>query len=100
MRTISDDIESPLVDIVDVTSADSSLLAEVIALGDQNRRTLGFFPQQAFEQAAASGTLLAAICDGHVVAYALYALPRQIVRLTHLCVSQNVRGLGLARRLV
>jgi hypothetical protein len=69
VQTISDDSESPLVDIVEVTSADGTLLSEVTALGDQNRRTLGFFPQQAFGQAAASGTLLAAVCDGHVVAY-------------------------------
>ncbi len=51
-------------------------------------------------QAANSGTLLAAIHDGHVLGYALYSLPRQVIRLSHLCVSENARGQGIARRLV
>ncbi|SEH00362.1 Acetyltransferase (GNAT) family protein [Nonomuraea solani] len=32
--------------------------------------------------------------------YALYALPHQIVRLTHLCISPDYRSRGLARQLV
>ncbi|MGO9672176.1 MAG: GNAT family N-acetyltransferase, partial [Streptosporangiaceae bacterium] len=35
-----------------------------------------------------------------VLGYALYSLPRQVVKLTHLCVSQDARGQGIARRLV
>lgn len=35
-----------------------------------------------------------------VMAYALYSLPRQVVRLTHLCVSEDARGRGLARLLI
>jgi GNAT superfamily N-acetyltransferase len=79
---------------------DEQFLDQTVALGDMSRRTLGFLPQVAFRQAADSGTLLAAIHGGQVLGYALYSLPRQVVRLTHLCVSENARGQGIARRLV
>src|SRR5262249_39629970 len=49
---------------------------------------------------AASGTLVVALNEGLVIGYALYALPRQVVRLTHLCVAENMRGRGIARMLV
>src|ERR1700684_911692 len=79
---------------------DVKILNQVIALGDRSRKTLGFLPRAGFMQAAASGTLLAAIRDGQVVGYALFALPRQVVRLNHLCVEESVRGSGVARHLV
>jgi GNAT superfamily N-acetyltransferase len=83
-----------------VRRQDERFLDQIVALGDMSRRTLGFLPQAAFLQAADSGTLLAAIGDGQVLGYALYSLPRQVVRLTHLCVSEDVRGQGIARCLV
>jgi GNAT superfamily N-acetyltransferase len=86
--------------LVYVGRQDEQVLGQIVALGDMSRRTLGFLPQAAFLQAADSGTLLAAIRDGHVLAYALYSLPRQVVRLTHLCVSEDARGQGIARCLV
>jgi GNAT superfamily N-acetyltransferase len=88
------------VELVHVGRQDEQFLSQIVSLGDMSRRTLGFLPQVAFLQAADSGTLLAAIRDGQVAGYALYSLPRQVVRLTHLCVSENVRGQGIARRLV
>jgi hypothetical protein len=88
------------IQVVHMRAEDTGLLGEVIALADQSRRTLGFMPQAAFGHAAAAGTLVAAIRDGHVAGYALYALPRQVVRLTQLCVATDMRGQGLARLLV
>jgi GNAT superfamily N-acetyltransferase len=79
---------------------DREVVAQAIALGDQNKRTLGFLPHKAYDQASAAGTLLAVVEHGQVLAYALYSLPRQVVRLTHLCVSDGARGQGLARLLI
>lgn len=83
-----------------VSRDDREILAQAIALGNENKRTLGFLPRKAYEQACDSGTLLAVVERGRVMAYALYSLPRQVVRLTHLCVSDESRGRGLARVLV
>jgi GNAT superfamily N-acetyltransferase len=85
---------------ISVGPGDAQILREIVALGDKSRRTLGFLPGAAFVQASENGTLLAVIRDGRVAAYALYSLPRQIVRLTHLCVDEDLRGHGLARLLV
>lgn len=86
--------------LVVVKPNDRGMIAQAIALGDQNKRTLGFLPHKAYNQASSAGTLLAVVEHGHVMAYALYSLPRQVVRLTHLCVSGEARGQGLARLLI
>lgn len=86
--------------LVVVRPGDREIRAQAIALGDKNKRTLGFLPHKVYEQASAAGTLLAVVEHGQVLAYALYSLPRQVVRLTHLCVSGDARGRGLARILI
>jgi len=87
-------------DVSWIAADDHIIVAQVVALGDRYRRTLGFLPRAGFAQAAESGTLVAALRDGEVVGYALFSLPRQVVRLTHLCVEDSARGSGIARRLV
>jgi GNAT superfamily N-acetyltransferase len=86
--------------VVEVQPDDRELRVQAIALGDRNKRTLGFLPHKAYEQASAAGTLLAVVEHGQVMAYALYSLPRQVIRLTHLCVSGDARGRGLAGLLI
>jgi len=86
--------------IVVVGAADHEVIKGAIELGDQNRKTLGFLPHEVYRQAAAAGTLAAVVADGSVIAYALYSLPRNSVKLKHLCVSNQFRGHGLARLLV
>jgi len=86
--------------LIVVRVSDRKLIEQAIALGDLNKRTLGFLPHKAYEQAAAAGTLLAIVDRGQVMAYALYSLPRQVVRLTHLCVGAEGRGRGFARLLI
>lgn len=87
------------IQIVRVQPKETHLVGEVVTLADQSRGTLGFMPQAAFQNAAFAGTLVAAIQEDRVVGYALYGLPRQIVRLTHLCVADDARGQGVARLL-
>src|SRR5690242_11437664 len=84
------------VGLIVVSQSDREILAQAVVLGNENKRTLGFLPHKAYGQACDSGTLLAVVEHGRVMAYALYSLPRQVVRLTHLCVSSDYRGLGLA----
>lgn len=88
------------VELVRVSADDEVSLGQIIRLGDISRRTLGFLPQVVFRQAAESGTLIAAVYDGHVCGYARYSLPKQVVRLSHLCVGEDSRGRGIARDLV
>jgi GNAT superfamily N-acetyltransferase len=80
--------------------AGDALVGQIIALADEDSSTLGFLPHSAFEAAARRGTLLAAVHGTDLVGYALFALPRQHVRLVHLCVAKRHRGRGIARLLV
>ena len=78
----------------------SDELATVIALGRRAKATVGFLPDAAFAQRAQQGTLLATTLGGVVVAYVLYDLPRDEIRIVQLVVAPNRRGQGLARALV
>jgi GNAT superfamily N-acetyltransferase len=89
-----------VVDINVVGAADENLLAAIIELGDRNRRTLGFLPQAVFRKASETGTLLAAVEGRRLAGYALYGLPGERVRLTHLCVDDSYRGQGVNAKLV
>jgi GNAT superfamily N-acetyltransferase/predicted nucleic acid-binding protein len=100
VMTISKQGGTQQIDLVYVDWQDEQLLRQVIELGDRNQRTLGFLPHAAFRRAAESRTLLAAVCGGQAVGYALYSLPWQVVRLSHLCIAESARGQGIARRLV
>jgi GNAT superfamily N-acetyltransferase len=57
-------------------------------------------PRQAFFEYADRGTLVVATRASELLGYALFDLPRQEVRLIHLCVDEHARGLGLAGRLI
>jgi GNAT superfamily N-acetyltransferase len=83
-----------------VAGTDSPVLDQVIALGDRASQTLGFLPTSVFQQAAHDGKLLVALEDERVIGYAYFSLPRQEVRLVHLCVDPAMQGRGIARRLV
>jgi GNAT superfamily N-acetyltransferase len=86
--------------ITAVSEKDDKLLQAVIRLGDRFTDTLGFLPQTVFEQAARAGTLIAATNGSQLAGYALYGLPADRVRLTHLCVEPEHRGTGVSRQLV
>jgi GNAT superfamily N-acetyltransferase len=83
-----------------ISIRDVELINQVIALGDQNSKTVGFMSPSAFLEHIARGTLLAAVEDDTVVGYALYRLSRNRVALAHLCVREDRRREGIARELV
>ncbi|MFI1481917.1 GNAT family N-acetyltransferase [Streptomyces sp. NPDC020747] len=83
-----------------VSPQNTELLASIVALGDRFRSKLGFLPPAVYEQAAGGDTLLAAVAGSDLVGYALYGLPGQRIRLTHLCVDPGRQRGGVARLLV
>lgn len=91
-----------VIDLVFVLPAQEELISKAIALGDRYTKTLGLLTPPAYEKAAEDGGLLAAVEAGEVLGYALFGLPKRSarIRLAHLCVADEQRGRGIARRLV
>ena len=87
---------------IEQVEAASQAYDQVVKLGDANSATLGHLPYAVFEEAASAGCLLAAKRHGDVIGYALFALRkrRHEISLTHLCVRDDMRSTGAARRLV
>ncbi len=87
---------------IEAVSDDSSFLDGVKRLWRANRKTLGPYPDGAFQERAQAGQILVAIEDGTVVGYLLYYTSSRHgrVRLTHLCVDAGQRGRGFARQLI
>jgi GNAT superfamily N-acetyltransferase len=83
-----------------VVRANDPLVPEIIDLADSASDTLGFLPRQAFQEAARKQILVAAVREKKLCGYALFGLPQQYIRLTHLCIAPEFRGLGLARQLI
>jgi GNAT superfamily N-acetyltransferase len=81
----------------------SLLLDSVKALSDENKRTLGMLPYGAIDQCAENGTILACVDPEHpdvALAYAIFRLTREEVKLTQLAVASDQRRRGVARALV
>ena len=52
--------------LIAVRVSDREILEQAVTLGDLNKRTLGFLPHKAYEQAAAAGTLLTVVDHGRI----------------------------------
>lgn len=67
----------------------------------KNTKTLGFLPFQALRDFLRNGTVLGAKIGkaGTLVGYLLYATSASRIRIVHLCVSDEFRGLNIAMRL-
>jgi ribosomal protein S18 acetylase RimI-like enzyme len=83
-----------------VVPADDQLVSDLVILADRASDTLGFLPRQVFQEAARKRTLLAAVQGKKLCGYALFGLPQQYIRLTHLCIAPEFRGRGVARGLI
>lgn len=78
----------------------SELLAEVMSLGRANAKTLGFFPDGAFEDHASRGQVLACVEDERLAGYLVFRTSEVTITLVHLCVADGLRGRGIAKALV
>lgn len=84
-----------------VVNPASPLLLDAIALGDQNKRTLGLLPRQAYSEYAAKEGIVAALGPSSELAgYILFRRSRNWTHIAHLCISDSFRKQGIARLLV
>jgi GNAT superfamily N-acetyltransferase len=85
---------------ISATGLTSPLLPAVKQLGRKHSGTLGFFPDGAFEDHAARGHLLAAsVGDTELVGYCAFRVSKGRAMVAHLCVAENHRGTGVAKKL-
>ena len=85
----------------DIRTLDAGDVEAVDRLMKANVATLGFLPREALLDHLGKGWVLGAKCsDGSLAAYMLFANRRTDVRVAHLCVDQEIRGKGLAWKLM
>lgn len=79
-----------------------NLLADVKILGKQNAKTLGLFPEGAFDEHARRRRIVAALIDGKLAGYVLFRITqsKQILFIAHLCIHPDQRKTGVARKLL
>lgn len=84
----------------------SQYLASIKALWRANSKTLGYFPDGAFDEHASKGWIIASVDDsGTLVGYLLFRLVRRgkiwpEIIIVHLCVDEHYRNQQIARKLV
>ena len=85
-------------EISTLTCAD---LDAVDALMKKHRQTLGFLPTEALrEYLSKSGVLGAKDGGDQLLGYLIYASGHNSIRIVQLCVSEEFRGLGIAKQLL
>ncbi len=86
---------------VTVTQLGVRHLQAVDNLMKSNSKTLGFLPGAALLDHLKAGNALGAVAkDGEIAGYLLYAAYSDRFRVVHLCVADEFRGGGIARRLM
>lgn len=83
-----------------IVDRNSEWLDKVIALGDSCKATIGFMPKQAFVDYAYRKEILALIMDKELVAYVMYRYKGYSLIIVHMCVSEQYRGCGYAKKLM
>ena len=85
----------------DIRRLDAGNVDAVDRLMKANSATLGFLPREALLAYLQKGWVLGAKCgDGSLAAYILFADRTRDVRVAHVCVDRELRGKGLARKLM
>ena len=75
-------------------------LDAVDGLMKRNSKTLGFLTGETLRQFLSRETVFGAVSQSVVVGYLCFASYANRYRIVHLCVSEDHRGLGIARKLV
>ncbi len=96
-RDVSDD-PTPTIRVEQIRS-DSPLLQDVKSLARKHSATLGFLPEGAIDAYAERGWILAAISAEGLVGYVVFRKSQMRAVLVHLCVDEQYRGQGIAKRL-
>lgn len=80
----------------------SPYLRQVIDLGDQSHTTVGFLPEQAFNDYAEKKQILGLVNieDTSLIAYIMYRYKNTTCIIVQLCVAQQYRGKGFAKQLM
>jgi len=75
---------------------------KAVLLGDANSKTLGFLPKMAFEKYAQANQLIGVfdIKTTELYGYLLYRISYNKVTIVHLCIDDNHRRKGVAKKLV
>jgi len=86
---------------IELINEKSPYLRDVIALGDANTATLGFFPEKAFYKSAANSEIICAFNSRKEFAgYLLYRTSYDRVTIVHLCINPADRRKKVTRKLV
>lgn len=82
----------PLTKVYDIKK-NPDLIEKIIKLGDSNSKTLGFFPKEAFKNAANKRNIIISIEEDKLLGYLIFNVNRmQRTKIVHLCVSPDSRG--------
>ena len=86
---------------IEILKLTSDSLEAVDELMKRNSRTLGFLPREALQSYLEKNSVIGAISDDDkLVGYLLFGANSDYFRITHLCVAEEYRGQGIARKLV
>jgi len=78
----------------------SKYFKDVISLGDENSKTLGFLPYAAFKKFAQLNQIYGVIENDELLGYLLYRISFRRVTIVHLCISKKHRGKKVAKLLI
>jgi len=78
----------------------SEWLSQIRDLGDSQSATVGFLPEQAYNDYAESKHIYAALLDDKLAGYILFRITKNVTIIVHLCVCPIFQRKGIAKKLV
>ena len=78
----------------------SKWLSQIKDLGDSQSATVGFLPEQAYNDYAENKHIYAALIEDELAGYVLFRITKNMTIIVHLCVCPAMRKSGIAKKLV